>query len=183
MPSRMFGLTTFDVRKLAYDVTVQHNYRHPFNDGTKLAGVDWLNSFMKRRKLSIRTPQATSISRLIGFNKPKIDEFFEAYRNILTKHYFSAVNIFNIDETGVTTVQKPVKVLAEKGQRIIDKATSAERGQLVTVICAMSAAGTYVPSMFVFPRKIRTMMHGVPPASLGDVSDYGWTNEGIFSNG
>ena len=78
----MFGLTAFDVRKLAYDVAVQHNLRHPFNDETKLAGVDWLNSFMKRRKLSIRTPQATSISRLVGFNKSKIDEFFEVYKKL-----------------------------------------------------------------------------------------------------
>ena len=58
-----------------------------------------------------------------------------------------------MDESGFTTVQKPDKVIAEKGSRVVGKATSAERGQLVTVICCMNAIGTYVPPMFVFPRK------------------------------
>ena len=31
--------------------------------------------------------------------------------------------------------------------------TSGERGATVTVVCAMSASSTYVPPLFIFPRK------------------------------
>jgi len=182
MSHRMYGLTTNDVRKLAYDVAVDCKVKHPFNDDKKAAGEDWLRSFLKRQNLSIRLPQATSISRMVGFNKPKVTEFFQVYSEMLQKRSFTANNIYNMDETGITTVQKPSKVVARKGQKSVSKATSAERGQLVTVICAMSAAGNYIPPMFIFPRKnLRdTLMKDASPGAVGHVSDSGWTNESLF---
>ena len=53
---------------------------------------------------------------------------------------------------------------------------------LGTAICAMSAAGTYVPPMFIFPRKNlkERLMAGSPPGSVGAVSDSGWTNYDFF---
>jgi hypothetical protein len=42
--------------------------------------------------------------------------------------------ILNADETGITTVQNPAKILAEKGQKTVSFITSAERGQTTTII-------------------------------------------------
>ncbi|KAK0068382.1 jerky protein [Biomphalaria pfeifferi] len=61
--------------------------------------------------------------------------------------------IWNMDETGISTVQKPVKIIGSKGTRQVGSVTSAERGQTVRVLCAMNAAGTYIPPIFIFPRK------------------------------
>ncbi|GBP63913.1 hypothetical protein EVAR_39576_1 [Eumeta japonica] len=57
-----------------------------------------------------------------------------------------------MDETGVTTVQKPSKVIARKGFKQVGAITSAERGTLVTLAAAVSAVGNSVPPFFVFPR-------------------------------
>ncbi|CAG9575523.1 unnamed protein product [Danaus chrysippus] len=45
------------------------------------------------------------------------------------------------------TIQDPGKILAPKGMK------SWERGKNITLLCAMNAAGGFVPPMFIFPRK------------------------------
>lgn len=91
--------------------------------------------------------------------------------------------IFNVDETGVTTVQTPKQVVTEKGKRQVGAITSAERGELVTVVCAVSAAGNAAPPMFIFPR-VRYKDHfitGAPPGSIGTSTRSGWINEDAFA--
>ena len=76
-----------------------------------MAGEDWLQSFMKRKNLSHRLPQVTSIARMVGFNKLKVMTFFDVYKEVLEKFNFTASDIYNMDETGITTVQKSSKVV------------------------------------------------------------------------
>ena len=73
-----FGLTPLEVRALAYqyatanDINVPQSWRE-----NKQAGKDWFTSFMKRNsQLSIRTPQATSLSRATSFNRENVGKFF-----------------------------------------------------------------------------------------------------------
>ncbi|KAI4800772.1 hypothetical protein KUCAC02_007070 [Chaenocephalus aceratus] len=57
--------------------------------------------------------------------------------------------------------------------------TSAERGELVTVVCALNAAGNAIPPMCVFPR-VRfkdDFMIGAPPGAKGASTRTGWMNE------
>ena len=54
---------------------------------------------------------------------------------------------------GITTVQKPNRVLARKGSKIVSGLTSGERGTLVTLGFAVSAFGNSIPPIFLFPRK------------------------------
>lgn len=70
----------------------------------------------------------------------------------LDKYKFTPSRIWNVDETGITTVQKPKKVVAARGKKQIGAATSAERGELVTHACVINAAGNLMTPMFVFPR-------------------------------
>lgn len=60
-----------------------------------------------------------------------------------------------MDETGVTTVQKPDRIVARCGTRQIESLTSAERGTSVTVAVAMDAMGNSVPPLFIFPFLIK----------------------------
>ena len=65
----------------------------------------------------------------------------------MDRHHFHAKDIWNVDETGVTTAQKPPRFVKQIGA-----VTSAERGQLVTLCAAISAGGQHIPPFFVFPR-------------------------------
>ncbi|KAJ8277864.1 hypothetical protein GJAV_G00081000 [Gymnothorax javanicus] len=83
-----------------------------------MAGKDWLTSFLERNKtLSIRRPQATSMSRSTSFNKTNVTAFFKNLKTVLTHYNFEAKDIWNMDETGTTMVQVPDKIIATKGQR------------------------------------------------------------------
>ena len=104
--------------------------------------------------------QFDNFLKSLQINIAAFDGFFEIYRDNLTKNKYSPSNIFNVDETGLTTVQNPGKVVAPKGEKTVGKVTSAERGELITAICCMSASGTHLPPMFVFPIiNIRVSIH------------------------
>ncbi|XP_065673954.1 uncharacterized protein LOC136090906 [Hydra vulgaris] len=87
-----------------------------------------------------------------------------------------------MDETGITNVLKPEKIIATKSKRQFLKITSGERGATVAIVCAMSASGTYVPPFFIFPRKRMTdrLAVGAPSGSIIRVSSSGWTDSSLF---
>lgn len=95
---------------------------------------------------------------------------------------FQSEKIFNLDETGLLTVQDPDIVLAVRGEKQVGKMTSAERGELVTVINCISAAGNSIPSLFVFPRVHFKphMLTGAPNGSIASMNRSGWSNGAIF---
>lgn len=75
----------------------------------KEAGSDWFGAFIKRNtNISIRAPEATSLSRATAFNKTNVSVFFSKLSSVLDKYKFSPSHIWNCDETGLTTVQKPI---------------------------------------------------------------------------
>ena len=61
--------------------------------------------------------------------------------------------IWNVDETGISTVQKPRNVVAAKGVKQIGSVTSGERGSLVTMCAVVSATGNSVSPVCIFPRQ------------------------------
>jgi hypothetical protein len=63
-------------------------------------------------KLSIRTPQATSLGKATSFNKHKVEMFFANLGEVYDKYNFQCQDIYNVDETAVTTVQKPIRIIA-----------------------------------------------------------------------
>ncbi|CAK1593710.1 unnamed protein product [Parnassius mnemosyne] len=69
----------------------------------------------------------------------------------MDRYKFEPKDIWNMDETGVTTVQKPSKILAQKEIKQVGAVTSAERGRLVTVAVAINAQGGHIPSFFCIP--------------------------------
>ena len=91
--------------------------------------------------------------------------------------------IFNIDETGTTTVHSPPKVIAEKGVKQVSKCTSGEKGTLATICCITNAAGNSLPPAMIFPRvHFRDhMLRGAPPGTLGLANKTGWMNSELFS--
>lgn len=173
-----YGLTLLNTRELAYKYAITNNKTVPRGwHEKKRAGVEWMNNFRKRHPmLSLRKPEGTSLGRATSFNKHNVATFFNNLRNVITKHNIQANQIYNCDETGVTNVHKPGKVLANIKQKQIGKVTSAERGTLITMCTAICANGTFVPPFFVFPRKIFKpfMLTGAPLGSSGAAYPSGW---------
>lgn len=172
------GLHYKKIRKLAYELAVKNNIARPNTwDLKQMAGNDWMKGFMKRNKtLSLRTPEATSLSRGTSFNRQNVSDFFNNLKVILNREVFDASAMWNIDETGYTTVQKPKKVVATKGQKQIGQITSGERGQLVTICCAVSGSGNSIPPFMVFPRVNfkPLMITGAPKGTVGVAHPTGW---------
>ena len=107
------GLSVKKLRELAYlfakknDVSVPESW-----EKNKMAGEDWCKSFRDRQDLSIRSPEVASFNRATGFKEPVVDTFFNNLAAVMDKHNFAPCDIYNMDETGVGTVQKPKSVVA-----------------------------------------------------------------------
>nr|XP_023023174.1 uncharacterized protein LOC111511392 [Leptinotarsa decemlineata] len=148
-----------------------------------MTGEDWFSGFMKRNpKLSIRCAQATSLSRATSFNVTNVKLPYDNLVNVMDRYEFESKDIYNVDETGVTTVQKPVKVVAEKGTKQVGALTSGERGTLVTVALAVNAISNSVPPIFIFLR-LRYKDHFVRDGSvwcIGAGNASGWMQEDEF---
>ena len=67
--------------------------------------------------------------------------------NILAK----PLQIFNVDETGVSVVHKPGKVVTEVGYKNVWSVTSAEKG--LHTICRVSASGVALPPFMNTPER------------------------------
>lgn len=92
MESRLYGLTTKDLRGLVYRLAIKNNKPHPFNNEKKEAGKDWVQSFLKRHpELSIRQPESTSAARAAGFNKQAVEQFFNFLGNIYDEHQLKEI--------------------------------------------------------------------------------------------
>lgn len=111
-----FGLSPKEVRTLAFECASAFGVNTPVSwIRDKCAGEDWFSGFMKRNSdLSIRTPEATSMSRATSFNKENVKQFFTKLALVMDREIFEAHKIWNLDETAVTTVQKPRNVVAAK---------------------------------------------------------------------
>lgn len=82
-----YGLLPAEVRKLAYQcASVLKIDNIPSSWHTnKMAGPDWFTKFMKRNPtLAIRTPEATSLSRTMSFNRTNVSEFFDKYKYLIS---------------------------------------------------------------------------------------------------
>ena len=87
-----------------------------------------------------------------------------------------------MDETGVTTVRKPDRIIGRCGTKKIGAITSAERGTLITVVGTISASGNSIPPYLIFLR-VKFQIHflnGAPPGSKGSANLSGWMTEEHF---
>ena len=72
----------------------------------------------------LRLPEVTSLARSLAFNKINIKIFFNNLQVAFKRHAYQPHNIWNLDETGIITVQKSPKFVAEKGAKQIGEVTS-----------------------------------------------------------
>ena len=179
-----FGLTRDDIMRLAFSIAEKTHRQHPFK-GEK-AGRGWFDGFMSRHpKLTIRKPQPLSYCRALCSNKDTIEEFFGKLGSLYGRLNLIAkpMHIFNADETGVSVVHKPGKVVAELGHPNVYSLTSAEKGKTHTVLSCVSASGYVLPPLIVYPRKKSVpdrLKEGAIPNTFFAHSKSGWINKEIY---
>lgn len=67
MEGHLFGFSTVDCRKLAYQLAIKNYKKQNFSHIKQEAGYDWYKGFMSRYpELSLRKPEATSAARAMG---------------------------------------------------------------------------------------------------------------------
>ena len=186
MADRGFGLTRDDLMRLAFVIVDKSGRPNPFHDG--MAGRGWMDGFRQRHpKITLRTPQSLSYSRAVMANQYTIDDFFGKLGglygrlNIISK----PMQIYNADETGISVVHKPGKVISELGRKHVYCVTSGEKGRTHTIMCCVSASGVALPPLFIYPRKRgvpENMKENAVPGAIFSNSENGWMTTEIFYN-
>ena len=182
------GITLTDLRRLAYRMAVANKVTNIPLSWAKdeMAGSDRARGFLSRNNsISLRTPEATSSQRMANFNQHNVKTFMDNLENVLRRNpTYGPDQIWNLDETGVTTVQRSPKILAEKGTKQVGSVVSQERGTLVTLCCAVNGIGNSIPPYFVFPRvNVQdNWLLTAPPGSdaSGHPKATGWMTEDTF---
>ena len=179
-----FGLTKEGVMGIAFSIVNKTGRQHPFHNG--MAGRAWFDGFMRRHpRITVRSPQALSYCRAISANEETISDFFGKLGSIYGKLNLVSkpMNIYNSDETGVTIVFKPGKVVAEMGCKNVYSVSAAERGRTHTILSCISASGSFIPPMMVYPRKRAVPQQhkeGAYPNTLFVSSENGWMTSQLY---
>ena len=183
--ARMFyGLPVVEFLKLIYSyaIAVGSKAIPKAWENKQEATRDWYYGFMKRHPtLSLKNPEGISIARMVAFNRPNVNLFFDIFCQAMDKYEFTPDRIFNLDESSLTTVMKPVRVICEKGKPVASQ-ISRERGSSMTFVGIISAAGSFIPPVFVIPRKRvdERFMSETIDGSKGIYHSNGWMNGEIF---
>ena len=185
LENMLFGVSKETLQQLAYQLAVRNQVpdAKSFNVNKQCAGRKWFTNFLRRNpEVSVRTPEATSIARETGFNQKSVDMFFDLYEPLVDNYALTADRIYNMDETSLSTVQKPGKIIARKGKSQVGSVTSDERGASVTCGSCMSAIGNFPPPMLIYKRKRipDALKNGAPPGTVFEAQDSGWVDREIF---
>lgn len=179
-----YGLTLKQLLTLAYEYAESSGCNYPKSwKENKCAGKDWAAGFRKRNpELSLRKPENTSAARSFAFNKAAVAQFHDNYERIMRQYNFTPDRIINLDETGISTVLSTPKVIAGRKQRQVGQIVSAERGELVTFCGIITATGSSLPPVYVFPRVHYKdhFLNGAPNGSLGLANRSGWMTSELF---
>ena len=166
MSNRFFGLSKSTLCELAYELAEKNNIQHSLSKTKRAAGRDWAEGFLRRHpELSLKKPEPTSIARAMAFDRVPVSRFFELLKATYQRHNFTSERILNVDESFISTVHNSsTKIISPTGRKQVGHLTSGERGKTVTIVCACSPSGIYVPPMFVFARKrsFPEMTEGAP---------------------
>ena len=102
---------------------------------------------------------------------------------IYSRYGFEPKDIYNLDETRITTTQDPGKVICSLGKKQVGAAASYERGELTTICCSFNAIGNSLPSFYVCS-KVNVKSHVLnsrPAGAIGVATRTGYINGDLFA--
>ena len=137
---------------------------------------------MKRHPtITLKSPEGTSIARIAAFSQMNIGLCLDIYTEAMDKYNFLSDRIVNLDESSLSTVMKPVKVVCERGKSVVSQ-IPCERGVSMTFVGIINALGTFIPPVFIIPRKKcnDSFLRGMIDGSKGIFHQNGWMNDEYF---
>ena len=147
-----------------------------------MATREWYYGYMFRHpRLALKAPEGMSLARAIAFNRANVEVFFKAYVEAVERHAFMPARIFNLDESGLSTVMKPCKVVCEKGRPVASQ-VARERGNHMTFVGIINAAGHGFPPVFIIARKKMNahFQRGTTPGTTVLLQSNGWMDHELF---
>ena len=91
------------------------------------------------------------------------------------------IQIFNLDESGISTVYRPGKKFTELGRKNVRAVTSGECGKTHTLLVCVSASGFVMSPMMIYPRKrIADSLKKAAPGTMFACTDNGWIDQATF---
>lgn len=149
-----YGLSIAEMMQLAYQSAVKGKVLvHQLWRDKNTASKQWFYGYIKRHlQLTSQTPEQTSMNRVKAFCRENVDNFFRNLGQVIDS--FNASSIWNKDESGFSTVpSKMGKIISMKSVKRVGQITSGERGTMITLAVAISAAGNTILSFFCFREK------------------------------
>lgn len=183
-----FCPTRTEVCASAFQLAETLKIPHKFNKGTRLAGMDWLRSFLRRNpEIRVRKAEGVSTARTLGLSKTVVKNYFELLENLMRSNdlFDKPGHVFNVDETGLQLNNKPGQVLAQRGSKSVSVVTSGEKGETISVIACCNAEGSFLPPYCIFKGKNKKdeFADGMPPGSEVVMSQKSaYVNLQIFQN-
>jgi hypothetical protein len=95
MDERLFGVTTTEIRSLAYELCKTNGSSKPFRSNNEMVGVDWPCGLPD---ISLRKPEYTSVAPAKGFNKFAVSNIFDLLTKVIDDHRLTPDRIYNVDE-------------------------------------------------------------------------------------
>ncbi|ESO11220.1 hypothetical protein HELRODRAFT_183395 [Helobdella robusta] len=144
--------------------------------------IPWMNP---REVPTLAFQFATGNGKTVQRNWKVDDENDKRLIAVYKRHKFGPETIYNIDETGITTVERPSRIVAQKGVKQVGAIVSQKRGQLVILAFALNALGNSISSAFLFP-SVHYKDHfvrGGPAHPSGWITEVNiWKLKNIWSN-
>ncbi|CAH2084962.1 unnamed protein product [Euphydryas editha] len=178
-------LTPKFIRKQAFLFCERYDITNNFSSSKRVAGVDWLRSFLKRNpSISKRKPQIMNPARAQKLNKPIVQQHFQTIRSLyneldILEH---PERLYNMDEKGCRiTVHKQHTVLAEKGSKRV-RLIAPEHAENVTIAMCVNAIGTAIPAMVIFKgqRQRPDLTENLPVGTLVRMAPKGSMTSDLF---
>ncbi|CAB3236377.1 unnamed protein product [Arctia plantaginis] len=140
------------IRMLAYQFAEKLELKHNFDHENEMAGAAWFKSFIERNpELSIRQAEGLSVARAKGLSREKVNNFYDLLIKVLTENDLldKPERLYNMDESGIQLNNKPGKVIAKKGAKVVNSVTSAEKGETMTIVGCCNAIGNFLPPVLI----------------------------------
>lgn len=123
-----FGPTVLQVRLIAHKIATAAGRGHFFNQEKDTASKWWWANFKKSYNLSLRVPEDLAAYRASMANLQMLSDFYSKLESLMIKLGIKDMHrrIWNRDETGLSYVVKPNKIVTAIGKRYVYKRTYAD---------------------------------------------------------
>ena len=144
-----------------------------------VASSGWLDKFMKRHELSLRS--RTSMSQKLPADlEDKVSSFYKYVKDKRIEDDYEDKFIVNMDETPVFFDLVPNKTVETQGKKSVIVRTSGSDKRHVTVMLAVSASGDVLPTFVIFKGKRPLKDIKAPKDVTVLVQQKAWVDESVM---